>query len=76
MTSGAGRAGESLLKDNLLANSPTHYLDTRHFSKKKKSIKRDNKLLQIMPKITKEEKAKHLANFALDVVDKCTAKIN
>ena len=46
------------------------------FQKKRKSIKRDNKLLQIIPKITKEEKAKHSANFALDVVDRCTAEIN
>ena len=27
-----GRAGESLFKDGLLANLPTHYLDTRHLS--------------------------------------------
>ena len=30
--SGAGRAGESLFKDGLLTNRPTHYLDTRHLS--------------------------------------------
>ena len=29
-----------------------------------------------MPKRTKAEKTKLLANFALDVVDRCTAEIN
>ena len=29
-----------------------------------------------MPKRTKAEKTKLLSNFALDVVDRCTAKIN
>ena len=49
--SGAGRAGESLFKDGLLANPPTHYLHTRHLSENiGKSIKRDDKLLQIMLK--------------------------
>ena len=54
--SGAGQAGESLFKDGLLANLPTHYLDTRHLSENiRKSIKRDDKLLQIMLKRTKVE---------------------
>ena len=76
--SGAGQAGESLFKDCLQANPPTHYPDTRHLSENlRKSIKRDdNKLLPIMAKRTKAEKTKLLANFALDVVDRRTAEIN
>ena len=70
----AGQAGESLLKDGLLANSPTHYLDTQHLSENiRKSFKRDNKLLQIMAKRTKAEIEKLLASFALNVVYKCMA---
>ena len=45
--SGAGRAGESLLKDSLQANPPSHHLDTRHLSENiRKSSKKDDKLLQ------------------------------
>ena len=74
--SAADLIGESLFKDGLQANLPTHHLDTRHLSENiRKSIKRDNKL-QIMPKRTKAEKTKLLANFALDVIDRCTAEIN
>ena len=42
----------------------------------RKSIKRDDKLLQIVPKRPKAEKTKLLVNFVLDVVHRCTANIN
>lgn len=75
--SSAGRAADSLYKDGLLENKPCHYIDTRHLSESiRKAIKRDQKLLEIMPKRTKAEKTKLLHNFALDAVDRCTAEIN
>ena len=56
--SGAGQAWESLFKDGLLENPPTHYLDTQHLSEniRKSSIKRDDKLLQISRKESKRIK--------------------
>uniref|UniRef100_K1Q240 Mutator-like transposase domain-containing protein n=1 Tax=Magallana gigas TaxID=29159 RepID=K1Q240_MAGGI len=75
--SSAGRAAESLFKDGLNKVKPMHYLDTRHLSKSiGKSIKRDEKLLQVVPCRTKAEKTKLLHNFAFDAVDRCTAEIN
>lgn len=75
--SSAGRAADSLFKDGLYKVKPVHYLDTRHLSESiRKSIKRDEKLLQVMPCRTKAEKTKLLHNFALDAVDRCTAEIN
>ena len=57
--SGAGRARESLFKKGLLANLPN--------LKTKENQLREDKLLQIIPKITQAEKTKRLGNFALDV---------
>ncbi|XP_062577982.1 uncharacterized protein LOC134239870, partial [Saccostrea cucullata] len=75
--SSAGRAADSLYRDGLLQNKPVHYIDTRHLSENiRKSIKKDQKLLEVMPKRTKAEKTKLLHNFALDAVDRCTAEIN
>ena len=72
--SGAGRAGESLYKDGLQENPTTHFLDTRHLSENiRKSIQRNDKLLQIMTNRTKAEKTKLLSKFALDVVERCRA---
>ena len=66
--SGAGRAGESLFKYGLLANLPN--LDTQE------NQLREDKLLQIMPKITKAEKTKHLGNFVLDVFNTFSIELN
>ena len=75
--SGAGWVGESLFKDSLMVNPTTHSLDTRHLSENiRKSMKRDDKLLQIMTKRIKAETTKILAYFALDEVDRCTVEIN
>ena len=67
--SGAGRAGESLFKDGLLANLP-------NLKTQKKSIKIEDKLFHIMPKGTKSEKTKLLGNFALDAVNKFSIQLN
>ena len=57
--SGAGQAGESLVKGGLQENISTHNLNTRHLSENiRKSIKRYDKLLQIMLKRTNAEKTK------------------
>ena len=62
-----------MFKDGLLANPPTHYLDTRHLSENiRKSSKRDDKLLQIVTKRTKAKKF----TLDVDVVDRCTVEIN
>ena len=75
--SSAGRAADSLYKDGLLQNKPVHFIDTRHLSESiRKSIKKDQSLLELMPRRTKAEQKKLLHNFALDVVDRCTAEIN
>lgn len=75
--SAAGRAAQSLYQGGLLKKEPIHYIDTRHLSESiRKSIKKDNKLEQIMPGRTKSERIKQLHNFALDAVDRCTAEIN
>lgn len=77
LDSSTGRVAVSLYKDGLLENKPCHYIDTRHLSESiRKAIKRDQRLLEIMPKRTKAEKTKLLHNFALDAVDRCTAEIN
>ena len=75
--SAAGRAANSLYQDGVLKKQPVHYIDTRHLSESvRKSIKRDDKLAKVMPGKNKAERVKHLHNFALDAVDRCTAEVN
>lgn len=74
----AGRAADSLLKNGLYKVKPTHYLDTRHLSEsiRKSFLKRNKKLLQVMPCRTNVEKTKLLHYFLLDAVDRFPAEIN
>ena len=67
--SGAGRAGQSLFKDGLLANLP-------NLKTQESQLRERIKLFQIMPKITKAEKTKRLGYFALDVVNRFSIELN
>lgn len=75
--SSAYRATEQLYEHGILKNPASHFIDTRHLSENmRKTIKKNQSLLQIMPKQTKAEKTKLLHNFSIDLTDRCTAEFN
>lgn len=75
--SSAYRATEHLYEQGILENPAKHFIDMRHLSENmRKTIKKNQLLLRLMPKQTKTEKTKLLHNFSIDITDRCTAEFN
>ena len=73
--SSAFKAAEDLYQEGITNTEPEHFIDTRHLSDNhRKNIKKNVKILNMMPGKTKKERESLCNRFALDLAARCNAE--
>ena len=73
----AYKAAESFYQEGQSETEPQHLIDSRHLSENfRKKFKNDSQLVAMMPAVTKAEREKIFARFAIDLSMRCTAEVN
>ena len=73
----AYKAAESFYQEGQSETEPQHLIDSRHLSENfRKKLKNDSQLVAMMPAVTKAEREKLYARFAIDLSMGCTVEVN